>query len=84
MVDVTDLARATLNGGDQITIQLIRPADMPAVNRTLPPAVVHIVWPAQPTTMDPASFGEFASVVVRLFSEAHVMLARIKARRRTL
>jgi hypothetical protein len=42
----TEPAHATLNGaGDTITVLLIRPADIPAAERTLKPAVVRIVWP---------------------------------------
>jgi hypothetical protein len=42
----TELAHATLNGaGDTISVLLIRPADIPAAERTLKRAVVRIVWP---------------------------------------
>jgi hypothetical protein len=36
----------------------------------------------QPTVIDPGRFLDLAAALVRLFSEAHVTLARIKARRR--
>jgi hypothetical protein len=35
----------------------------------------------QPTVIDPGRFRDLAAALVRLFSEAHVTLARIKARR---
>ena len=81
MSESTDLARAVINGADELTIQLIRPADMPAVERTLHPAIVRIVWPEAPTIVDPNLFGDTASAIVKLFSEAHITLARIKGRR---
>jgi hypothetical protein len=77
----TDLARATINGADTITVQLVQPANMPTIERTLHPAVVRIVWPEAPTIVDPNQFGDTASAIVKLFSEAHVTLARIKGRR---
>lgn len=46
------------------------------------PAFVRVTWPLQPTVMDPGRFRDTATAVVRLFSEAHLTLARIKARRR--
>jgi len=35
----------------------------------------------QPTVIDPGRFRDLAAALVRLFSDAHVTLARIKARR---
>ena len=58
---------------DIISIELIRPDDLPAI--------VRIVWPLQPTVLDPKRFGEVAAVIVRLFSTAHVTLARIRSGR---
>jgi hypothetical protein len=72
MPNVTDLARAVING-DTITIELIRPADMPAM--------VRIVWPAQPTGVSPAQFPETAALVARLFAGAATTLAAIKRER---
>jgi hypothetical protein len=46
------------------------------------PAIVRIAWPLGPTVVDPKSFGDIAAALVRLFSTAHIELARIKARRR--
>jgi hypothetical protein len=42
---------------------------------------VLIHWPLEPTTIDPKQFGDSAAALVRMFSEAHVKLARIRARR---
>ena len=79
----TELAHATLNGaGDTITVLLIRPADIPAAERTLKPAVVRIVWPLKSTIVDPKHFPEVAAMLTRLFAEAATTPAQIKARRR--
>jgi hypothetical protein len=45
------------------------------------PAFVQTTRPLHPTVIDPKSFGDSASIVVRLFSEAHVTVASMKARR---
>jgi hypothetical protein len=55
---------------------------MPAVDRTLHPAVVRIVWPLQSAIVDPKHFPEVAAMLTRLFAEAATTLAQIKARRR--
>ena len=77
---ITPLASAQVNH-DSISIQLLRPEDMPAVNRTLPQnrAAVRIVWPAAPTIVDAAAFGDVASEVARLFARAHIVLAALRA-----
>jgi hypothetical protein len=82
MNDITDLAHATINGADELAVQLIRPADMPAIERSTKPAVVRIVWPLQPTLVDPRRFPDTAAVIVRLFAEAATTLSQIKAWRR--
>jgi hypothetical protein len=74
MNDITDLARGTINGADELSMQLIRPTDMPAV--------VRIVWPLQSTIVSPKHFPEVAAMLTRLFAEAATTLAQIKARRR--
>jgi hypothetical protein len=56
-----------------ISVELVEPDDMPAI--------VQITWPLQPTVVDPKSFGDTAAAMVKMFSTAHVELARIKARR---
>jgi hypothetical protein len=77
------LASGTINGTDTtITVELIRPVHMPAVDRTLHPAVLRIVWPPQSTIVDPKHFPEVAAMLTRLFAEAATPLAQIKARRR--
>jgi hypothetical protein len=69
----TDLAAGPINGSDRLTIELVEPPDMPAF--------VAINWPPQSSVIDPKRFRDSAATVVRLFSEAHIKLASIKARR---
>jgi hypothetical protein len=67
----TILSTGPINGADTITIELIQPADMPAV--------VRIVWPTAPTITPPARYLEVASTAMRLLAEASTTLARIRA-----
>ena len=75
------MSKTTMLGETQFTqsphnvviIELVEPDDMPAF--------VTVAWPLQPTVIDPERFRDLAAALVRLFSEAHVTLARIKARR---
>ena len=84
MNDITDLARGTLNGADELAVQLIRSADMPAAEHTPKPAVVRIVWPPASTVVDPKRFPEVAAQPTRLFAESATTLAQLKARYRGL
>jgi hypothetical protein len=68
----TPLASGQVNQ-DRLAIELVEPAGMPAA--------VLIQWPPQPTVVDPAKFRDAAAAMVRLFSDAHITLASIKARR---
>ena len=74
MTQSTTLAQGLINGADTITIELIQPADMPAV--------VRVVWPTAPTITTPARYLEVASTAMRLLAEASTMLARIRASKR--
>ena len=68
----TTLASSQITpSGDTITVELVAPDDFPAV--------VSITWPASPTILDPKLFGDTAAGIVRMFSAAHIELARIKA-----
>jgi hypothetical protein len=69
---ITPLASGQINH-DTISIELVEPDSLPAV--------VKITWPAQATVVDPRSFGDTAAALVKMFSTAHVELARIKSRR---
>jgi hypothetical protein len=67
----TELAHGTINGADELSVQLIRPTDMPAV--------VRIVWPAKPTVCDTRRFPDTAATIAHLFARAHIVLAALKA-----
>ena len=79
----THLASGVINGaGDTITVELIRPGDIPAAERTLKRAVVRIKWPPQPTVVPTVRFPETAATIARLFATAATTLGGIKAHRR--
>ena len=70
---ITPLASAQMNH-DTISIELLEPADLPAM--------VRVVWPPQPTVIDPKRFPDTAATIARLFAEAATRLASIKAGKR--
>ena len=67
---ITPLASAEVNH-DQLTVELVEPEAMPAM--------VRIVWPPQPTVVDPKRFPDVAAAVAQLFARAHIVLAALKA-----
>jgi hypothetical protein len=74
MSQITQLASAQLTAVDLLTIELVETSEHPTV--------VIIRWPDKPSVIHPRRFPDIAATVVRLFSEAHTVLARIRARRR--
>jgi hypothetical protein len=66
----TPLASAQVNH-DHLTVELVDPDSMPAI--------VRIVWPPQPTVVDPKRFPDVAAQIAQLFARAHVVLASLKA-----
>jgi hypothetical protein len=58
---------------DVVTVELVQDDDGMGM--------VQVTWPLRPTRIDPAGFRDTASAMVRLFSEAHVRLTRIRSRR---
>lgn len=66
-------SQVTQTPHDVVTVQLIEPDGMPPI--------VKITWPPQSTVIDPPRFGDIAAALVKIFSTAHVELARIKSRR---
>ena len=66
----TPLASNQINN-DQLKVELVEPETMPAM--------VRIVWPAQPTVVDPKRFPDVAAAVAQLFARAHIVLAALKA-----
>ena len=76
----TELASGQITPSDHVTVQLARPADMPAAERTRHPAVVvQILWPPQPTWITPQRFPDVAAQLAQLFARAHTALASLKA-----
>jgi hypothetical protein len=64
-------AQVTQSPHDVVTVELIQPADMPAI--------VRVDWPPQPTLVNPQTFRDTAAAMVKLFSEAYVTLTHIRA-----
>jgi hypothetical protein len=58
---------------DHLAVDLVEPSGMPAM--------VRVTWPLKPTIVDSPRFGDTAAALVKMFSEAHVALAAIRARR---
>jgi hypothetical protein len=48
------LASGQITGADTITVELVAPDDMPAV--------IRIIWPLQPTVVDPRRFPDLGGV----------------------
>jgi hypothetical protein len=67
------LAHGQISQRDHLSVELIRPADMPPV--------VRIVWPTAPTITKPARYNEVASTAMKVLAEASTTLARVKASR---
>jgi hypothetical protein len=67
---ITPLASSQINH-DHVRVELVEPDTMPAV--------VRIVWPPQPTVVDPKRFPDVAAAVAQLFARAHIVLAGLKA-----
>jgi hypothetical protein len=42
-------------------------------------AMVRIIWPPQPTVIDPRRFPDAAATIAQLFARAHIVLAALKA-----
>ena len=66
---ITPLASSQLNH-DQLAVELVEPDSMPAM--------VRIVWPPQPTVIDPRRFPDTAATIAQLFARAHIVLAALK------
>jgi hypothetical protein len=67
---ITPLASSQINH-DHLKVELIEPADHPAM--------VRIVWPTAPSIIDPKRFPDTAAAVATLFARAHIVLAALKA-----
>ena len=71
MSNITPLASGQVTAADTLTIELVKPLDMPAV--------VIIRWPAQPSITDPRTFSPTASAAMRILATAVTQLAAIRA-----
>jgi hypothetical protein len=67
---ITPLASSQINH-DHLKVELVEPDSMPAM--------VRIVWPLQPTVVDPKRVPDTAAAVAQLFARAHIVLAGLKA-----
>ena len=67
---ITPLASSQVNH-DHLKVELVEPDAMPAM--------VRIVWPPQPTVVDPKRFPDAAATIAQLFARAHIVLAGLKA-----
>jgi hypothetical protein len=65
----TPLASGKVNH-DQLAVELVEPDGRPAM--------VRIVWPPQPTLIDPRRFPDTAAAIAQLFARAHIVLAALK------
>jgi hypothetical protein len=72
-VTVLGKAQITTSPHDTVTIELGEQD-----GRTL----VKVSWPLSPSIIDPTQFPDTASMVVKLFAQAHTALAAIKTRRK--
>ena len=71
------LASGTLNGQDQLIVELVESAE-PDVH----PTVVAVRWPSKATVTTPAAYDQVAANVMRLLANASTTLAGIKVRKK--
>ena len=71
------LASGTLNGHDQLIVELLESADADAH-----PPVIAIRWPSKATVTTSAAYDQIASTVMRLLANASTTLAGIRAKRK--
>jgi hypothetical protein len=69
----TRLASGTLNGHDQLIVELVESADPAAL-----PPVIAIGWPSKATVTTPAAYDQIAANVMRLLANASTTLAGLK------
>jgi len=71
MSKTIELASGQITRTDALTIELVKPTDMPAV--------IMIRWPVQPTISDPRQFSATASAAMRILANAVTRLAGMRA-----
>jgi hypothetical protein len=69
----TPLSSGTLNGHDQVIVELVESADAEAY-----PPVIAIRWPSKTTVTTPAAYDQVAANVMRLLANASTTLAGLK------
>jgi hypothetical protein len=77
MSKTTPLASGTLNGHDQLVVELVESADADAH-----PPVIAIRWPSKATVTTPAGYDQVAANIMRLLANASTTLASIKVWKR--
>jgi len=73
MHQTTQLASGLINGHDRLTVELVKPPD-------LPPAIL-LRWPQAPTVCTPANYDQVAAAAMRVLAAASTAIAGLKARR---
>jgi hypothetical protein len=71
---VTQLARGTINGADEIAVELREPDSEPAT--------IWIAWPARPTICSPRRLNITIAAVMTILAKASTTHAQLRARRR--
>ena len=71
----TTLATGQINASDEITVELHRPADLPAF--------ILIKWPAAPSVASLDNFDNLVAAVYRILADARTTLSRMRGDRRT-
>ena len=71
----TTLASGQVNKSDQITVELHRPADLPAF--------ILIKWPDAPSVASLDNFDNLVAAVYRVLAEARTTVSRMRGDRRT-
>ena len=70
----TTLASGAVNKGDELTVQLVQPANEP-------PRIL-IVWPPYTSVTTPAKYAEVAAAAMRVLANGVTELSRLKANKR--
>ena len=71
----TTLATGQINAADQITVELHRPADLPAF--------ILIKWPDKASVASLDNFDALVAAVYRILADARTTLSRMRGDRRT-
>jgi hypothetical protein len=72
----TPLASGTLNGHDQLIVELVESEDA-----AKHPPLIAIRWPTKATVTTPAAYDQMAANAMRLLAAASTAIAQLKARR---